>query len=112
MRVHLERLGWQILAANYRCPRGEMDLIARETLGNHVTLVFVEVKTRRGARHGSPLDAVDLRKQLRLIAIAQAYLAEQQSGGEEPSCRFDVAEVLVDPDGSMSVQLHHGVFIA
>jgi putative endonuclease len=112
VRVHLERMGWEILAANFRCQFGEMDLIARAGLGNEETLVFVEVKTRRSARHGAPIEAVDTHKQSRLIAIAQAFLARQQAGGEEPACRFDIAEVFTDPDGLMRVQLHRAAFTA
>jgi putative endonuclease len=88
-----------------------MDLIARDLTGDQPSLVFVEVKTRRGTQHGAPAEAVDRRKQRRLYAIARAYLAEQEAGGEEPACRFDVAEVLIDPDGLMRVVLHRAVFI-
>ena len=112
VRAYLKHLGWEILTTNYRCKQGEMDLIALETVGQDATLVFVEVKTRRGDRHGGPLEAVDARKQRRLIAIAQAFLADQQAGGEEPSCRFDVAEVRTGPDGSMSVELRRAAFMA
>ena len=112
VRVHLERMGWEILATNFRCRSGEMDLIARARDGEQATLVFVEVKTRRGSRHGAPIEAVDARKQRRLVAIAQAFLAARQAGGEEPACRFDVAEVLTGPDGLMTVQLRHAAFTA
>jgi putative endonuclease len=107
---HLERLGWRVLAQNFRCPQGEMDVIAEEPAGEGVVLVFVEVKTRRGTAHGTPIESVDARKQRRLIAVAQSYLAHRDAGGEEPACRFDVAEVFVGPDGLAQITLRRGAF--
>jgi putative endonuclease len=79
--------GYRIVARNWRCPHGELDLVARH--GD--TLVFVEVKTRASRAAGSPEEAVDRRKQARLVRLAQAYLA--RLGGEPPPCRFDVVAV-------------------
>jgi putative endonuclease len=109
-RAHLERLGWRILATNFRCRQGEMDIIASETENGSETLVFVEVKTRRGKAHGSPIEAVNERKRQKLIVVAQAYLADRNAGGEEPACRFDVAEVFFGPDGLATVQMHRAFF--
>lgn len=86
-----------------------MDLIAEEP-GDRPVLVFVEVKTRRGHAHGLPIEAVDLRKQRRLVEIAQAYLGRRAAGGAEPDCRFDVAEVEIGADGLASVLLRRAVF--
>jgi putative endonuclease len=105
-RAHLERLGWQMLATGFRCAQGEMDIIAMDG----ATLVFVEVKTRRGKMHGTPVEAVDARKQSKLVAIAQAYLAARDAGGEEPACRFDIAEVFMGPDGLARVHLRRAAF--
>lgn len=111
-QAHLERLGWRILARNYRCAAGEMDLIAEEPTLPEPTLVFLEVKTRRGAQHGSPREAVDHRKQQRLAAVAQTFLGERGTGGEEPLCRFDIAEVFTAADGLSRVVLHRAAFIS
>jgi putative endonuclease len=110
VQAHLKRLGWEILAVNFRCAYGEMDLIARETQQGEAIFVFVEVKTRRGATHGRPIEAVAPRKQRRLISIAQAFLAEQGVGGMEPACRFDVVEVFMHRDGLMTIQHHRAAF--
>ncbi len=110
VRLYLERHGWRILETNFRCAHGEMDLIAEERIEGEPTLVFIEVKTRRSARYGAPAEAVDARKQRKLIAIAGAYLAQRDEGGEEPACRFDVAEVTAQPDGLCRVQLRRAVF--
>jgi putative endonuclease len=106
----LEARGWRILARNFRCVGGEMDLIAKAPGENGPVLVFVEVKTRRGTQHGTPIEAVDARKQARLSTVAQTYLGQRDMGGEEPDCRFDVVEVLFGPDGLARVSLRSGVF--
>lgn len=104
--AHLRRLGWEVLRTRYRCPDGEIDIVAREGQ----TLVFVEVKTRRGRTCGFPREAVHRRKRSRLTAAAQTYLAE--NGLVEASCRFDVAEVLLGPDGLAKVNLIRNAFMA
>ncbi len=84
----LTRQGYEILDRNWHCPWGEVDLIARKG----ETAAFVEVKARRPGAMVSPLEAVDRRKQQRLIKTAQAWLA--QNGGDlQP--RMDVAAVTV-----------------
>ena len=89
---YLAARGYRIVARNVRADRVELDLIAR--FG--VALVFVEVKTRRGAGHGQAAEAVDLRKQRRLRHGAQAWLA-----GHPPEARgalrhrFDVVTCLL-----------------
>jgi putative endonuclease len=108
--LHLERLGWQVLATNYRCIAGEMDVIAVEPTPGEPTLVFVEVKTRHGRTHGAPAEAVTPRKRAKLIAVAQMYLASRESGDPEPRCRFDIAEVLFLPEGTAKVMLRQGAF--
>jgi len=108
-RAHIERLGWHVLEMNFRCSAGEMDIIAEEPSATGPTLVFLEVKTRRGPGHGSPVEAVDARKLERLHNIAAAYLAHRNQGGEEPASRFDIAEVTPDGHGRYSVLVHHAV---
>ncbi|HZO90871.1 MAG TPA: YraN family protein [Chthonomonadaceae bacterium] len=108
--ARLERLGWRVLATQFRCAQGEIDVIAEEPAQDGKVLVFVEVKTRRGSAHGTPLEAVNARKQARLIAAAQAYLAQRDAEGEEPACRFDVAEVFMGPEGLARVRLHRAAF--
>ena len=85
---YLRQLGYTVIARNYRCRSGEVDLVATDD----TTLVFVEVKTRSGKTFGSPLEAVDARKQRRLAAAAQHFLVTQRCGGR--LARFDVIGVL------------------
>jgi putative endonuclease len=89
--ARLRRDGYRILARNWRHPRlGELDIVARQ--GDEI--VFVEVRTRHGAR-ASALDAaftsIDETKQTRLIALAQTFLAAH--GLENVPWRIDVAAV-------------------
>lgn len=79
---------------NYRTSAGEIDIIAYD--GSE--LVFVEVKTRRGLAYGRAAQAVDRRKQLRLITAARQYLT--RFAGTPPACRFDVIEVYLLPEAS------------
>jgi putative endonuclease len=91
---HLESKGFVILARQYRTRLGEIDLIARDG----EWLVFIEVKCRRGTDKGHPLEAVDARKQRRLVRLAEAYLAEprmrSRSAQASPRIRFDVVAVI------------------
>ncbi len=95
--------GYRIIARNYRCPLGELDLVASE--GGAV--VFVEVKTRRGARAGSGVEAVSGRKRRRLRRLARYYLAAH--GLEGRPCRFDVVSLSVRP-GRARVQIWRNAF--
>ncbi len=110
-RRHLEHLGWRVLQENYRCKQGEIDIVAEEPTRDGTVLVFVEVKTRRGRAHGSPMEAVDAVKQKKIGAVALAYLAERDVGGAEPACRFDVVEVHMGADGSARVDLVRAAFV-
>lgn len=75
-----------MLQRNWRCPYGEIDIIAQE--GD--TLLFVEVKTRRRVHDALPREAVDERKQQRLRQCAELYL---ELFSPDAVCRFDVVEV-------------------
>ena len=88
---HLESRGFRILARRYRTRLGEIDLVAR----SRDLLVFVEVKTRRGAGFGPPQESVNLLKQARLCRVASLYLAEHPAlVRAEIACRFDVVAIV------------------
>ena len=86
----LEEKGYRILERNYRCPLGEVDVVALE--GD--TLVFIEVKSRTSLALGYPQEGVTEGKQRKLTRLAHYYLKEK--GLKDLQCRFDVAAVLVD----------------
>jgi len=97
--------GYRILERNYRCPLGEVDIIASE--GN--TVVFVEVKTRASERFGPPQSAIGPKKQKRMTAIALYYLKGQGWLGRP--ARFDVAAVSLG-EGEEKVTLYRNAFDA
>jgi putative endonuclease len=88
---HLTRQGFRILARNLRCGGVEIDVIA----ARGALVVFVEVKTRRSRDKGLPEEAVDARKQKRLVAGAAAWLREHP--GVAARIRFDV--IACEPGG-------------
>lgn len=90
---YLKKCGYRIVDLNYRCPLGEVDIVARD--GD--TIVFVEVKTRRDSSFGHPREAVGFRKRSQLSKVAQYFLKVKRA--EHLSARFDVMEVKIDQDG-------------
>jgi putative endonuclease len=101
--AHLKKQGYNILARNYRTPIGEIDLVAR----HQGALVFIEVKTRRSRRCGSPQEAVHPAKQERLRNLAEYYL--QQQGLGEVTVRFDVVGILWQ-EGKPQIEVIPGAF--
>ena len=89
---YLRDKGYIIVARNYKSRTGEIDIIAE----SRDTLVFVEVKTRKNALYSSPREAVNMSKQRKIIAAASNYI---ERSGSILNIRFDVAEVIVRPDG-------------
>lgn len=90
-RERLKGLGYRILKTNYRCPLGEIDLVARD--GD--VLVFVEIKTRRNEPLGQAKEAVTRRKQAQLSKVALAYMKSNNLWGSK--ARFDVVAIgLID----------------
>jgi putative endonuclease len=83
----VKKLGYRCIARNYRCPLGEVDLIARD--GD--TLVFVEIKTRKGRSLGYAKEAVDRRKRRQLSKVALAYM--KANCCSEARARFDVVVI-------------------
>lgn len=91
--------GYEIIAGNYRCRMGEIDIIARK---DGVT-VFTEVKTRGENALSQPKEAVDGLKQRRLIAAANYYMKGFRN---EIRSRFDVIEIILDEEYALK-SLNH-----
>ena len=96
--------GYDLVARNWRCPIGEIDLVLRR--GS--LLIVCEVKTRRGSELGGPFEAVDARKQRKLRLLASAFLAG--GGIAHEAVRFDVASVRVAGKGRPDVELFEEAF--
>ena len=101
---YLEAAGLVVLARNWRCPAGEVDLILRD--GPDV--VFCEVKTRRGEDFGTPAEAVTAAKVRKLRRLASEWLAETRVRPRE--VRFDVVAVQPRPRGASEVEHIRGAF--
>jgi putative endonuclease len=85
-----EARGYRVVARNWRCREGELDLV----LARGSTVVFCEVKTRRSTAYGSPAEAVTPTKQARIRRLAVRWLHD--TGTRAASLRFDVAGVIAD----------------
>lgn len=84
--AYLRKKRYALVAANYRCRFGEIDLIVR----NRTNLVFVEVKLRKSADFAAAVEYVDRRKQTRIKTAAELWLSENPTALQP---RFDVVEV-------------------
>lgn len=94
---YLRRKGYSLVAANYRCRFGEIDLIVK----NRRYLVFLEVKLRKNADFAQAREFVDYRKQQRIRATASMYLSRYPTSLQP---RFDVIEVYA-PQGMETKKL-------
>lgn len=101
--IHLVGDGLRLLARNWRCAQGELDIVAADG----ATLVVCEVKTRTSDRFGRPVEAVTPAKAARLRRLAAAWLAA--AGGGYETVRFDVVGVLRPRTGAAVVEHLRGV---
>jgi putative endonuclease len=92
---YLTDRGYAIRTRNWRCPVGEIDLVAEK----EGKLIFVEVRTRRGDRLGTPEESITPAKRARLIAAAQTYLDEQ--GQTDRDWRIDVVAIEIGSHGEV-----------
>ena len=101
---YLRKRGYTLLASQWRCRFGELDLVARDRRG---TVCFVEVKLRGNGAIALPREFVDARKQQRLRAAASAYLSTHTI---DAPARFDVAEVYEEKSGALRVEYLENAF--
>ena len=94
----LQDLGYTIVNRNYRCQRGEIDLVARDK----ETLVFVEVRTHRSREFGDPLASINRRKQRQIAMTALHYLSRFHL--HDRAARFDVIGIMGEGEAA---QLTH-----
>jgi putative endonuclease len=100
---YLKKKHLAVLAMNYRCREGEIDIIARD--GKQT--VFVEVKLRAGKAYAAASDYVDFRKQRKIKLAAASWLRENGKAEDEEDCRFDVIEVYTGKDGCSVTEINH-----
>ena len=92
----LKKRGYHILETNYRCPEGEIDIVARKK----DYLVFVEVRSKKSLEFGTPEESITLTKKQRLKTTASRYL--QTHNNLPPSWRIDFVAIEFDPQGKLS----------
>ena len=95
---YLRKKGYTLLASQWRCRFGELDLVAKDKRG---TICFVEVKLRGAGSIALPREFVDLHKQERLRRTAAAYLSTHEL---DAPARFDVAEVYEENNGTLRIE--------
>jgi putative endonuclease len=93
--AHLARAGLELIARNYRCRYGEIDLVMRE----RETLVFVEVRYRRSSLFGGGIDSVHAGKRAKLVRAAEVFLINHPRHAGA-ACRFDVVALTGDDAAS------------
>lgn len=90
--LHLQAQGYEILATNFRCQWGEVDIVARDG----ACLVFVEVRTRRNTTSfGTPEESLSKKKRDRLVATAETYIQDCCDSPPE-GWRIDLVTVRLD----------------
>ncbi|MGO8882653.1 MAG: YraN family protein [Streptosporangiaceae bacterium] len=100
---YLQQAGLRILDRNWRCDKGEIDIVAADSR----VLVICEVKTRSGTRYGAPLEAVDRRKRARLRRLAIRWVVAHGLLFDE--VRIDVVGVLKTAAGEFSIEHVRGI---
>ncbi len=100
---HLESDGFVVLARNWRCDDGELDIVARDGR----TLVVCEVKTRSSNRYGSPFEAITERKLHRLERLGMRWMRER--GVRPDRMRVDIVSVLAPPRGQRVIEHVRGL---
>ncbi len=86
----LQQKGYRLISRNYRCRYGEIDIIAVDK----ETLVFVEVKARSGFRYGTPLEAVSLKKIVKISQVGEHFAINSQQLLPQAH-RIDVAAIML-----------------
>lgn len=103
---YLRQQGMAILDRNWRCPSGELDIIAREQR----TVVIVEVKTRSTTAFGDPAEAITPAKAHRIHRLALAWAEETRASGTWLELRFDVIAIIRLAAGGPSIRHLRGAF--
>jgi putative endonuclease len=100
-RLRLEQRGYRFIAANWRCPSGELDLVMQDDQ----VVVFCEVKIRRGAAMGTAEEAISPAQGKRLLTAAQLFLAKH-SEHQDAFWRIDLYAITLDRSGAIARETH------
>ena len=100
---YLKAKGFRIVERNFRCRMGEIDIIADKD-GD---LYFVEVKTRKNERYGTPFESITLKKQQKIVKIAQYFLLRAK---KEVNCHFSVVGIMLGNQENHKVDFLENAF--
>lgn len=100
-RFYLEKQGYKVIERNYRCPLGELDLIALDER----TTVIIEIRAKTGLSYGSPEESITADKGRRLLRLAQYYL-KSKSKTDAPS-RIDLVAVMLNNNDLTVKSINH-----
>ncbi len=100
-RRYLTGLGWRVLAQNWRCNHGELDIVCLDG----AVVVFVEVKTRRARGYGHPFEAITAQKLARLRRLAAEWMQQSPELGHRREMRID-AVAITGPDPRLAPLEH------
>lgn len=103
--AYLERAGMTVIDRNWRCPAGEVDIVALE----EETVILCEVKTRRTVAKGTPEDSITPAKRRKYLRLGQAYL--QHAGNPDLAIRFDVVTVLAIGEDRALLRHYRSAFV-
>lgn len=103
--AHLEAQGWRIIERNWRCPTGELDIIAWDADAR--AIVFVEVKCRSSVAFGEPVEAITWRKLAKLRELATLWLRHAQP--RVRNIRLDAIGVLLPRQGEAELTHLRGI---
>ncbi len=101
--AYIEKYGYRVIARNFICPKGEIDIIAE----NSDTVAFIEVKSRKENSMVSGIDSVGNTKKKRIIRTA-AWYSYRYPLEKQP--RFDIAEVILKNDIPAAIRYYKGAF--
>lgn len=104
--AYLSQRGYHVLARNWRCPAGEVDIVAENEDGLH----FVEVKTRMSERRGFPAEAVDAKKRHKYERMAEIYLCDCEIDEDNCAVYFDIISILVGDNNRAFLRFHKNAF--
>ncbi|WP_445323791.1 YraN family protein [Pseudomonas sp. EL_65y_Pfl2_R95] len=102
---HLEHHGLHLIAKNWRCRLGELDLVMLDI----DTVVFVEVRFRHHSAWGGATESVDARKRTKLTHVAMAFLQQESRWNQHP-CRFDVVAINAASKGKLQLNWIRNAF--
>lgn len=103
---HLQKQGYKIIERNYRCPTGEIDIIAMK--GEYVC--FVEVRSRNDSTYGEPYETVTYPKQKKISRTAKYFISQNPQYYNKFCFRFDVASVVFVGNLDYSIEYIEGAF--